>query len=247
MPDGAYFIHLPTPPPVPGVHPTSNSLTAEATATSTWIPSPLSIRALQALATHTLGWSPKIRGGGENFEFPGAPEIDPYRDSIENPQFGGQKSKSSGGNFRGEFPPPSSVRYVLTPPIPVSELFNRRKRFSCNGSLMAIIVGAHRAPKKWPKYRSGVRKRVVSKRVVLADVPPERKPERGYVRQNHPFGNRPFISQWPFLVLTKGWFPKGWFRRMFPRNESRNKGTFAKTTLLRNRPFISQWIGPGFA
>ena len=86
-----------------------------------------------------------------------------------------------------------------------------------------------------------LRKRVVSKRVVLADVPPERKPARGYVRQNHPFGNRPFISQWPFLVLTKGWFPKGWFRRMFPGNENRNEGTFAKTTLLRNRPFISQW------
>ena len=83
---------------------------------------------------------------------------------------------------------------------------------------------------------SGVRKRVVSQRVVSADVPPERKPERGYVRQNHPFGNRPFISQWPFLVLTKGWFPKGWFRRMFPRNENRNEGTLAKTTLLRNRP-----------
>ena len=42
---------------------------------------------------------------------------------------------------------------------------------------------------------SGVRKRAVSKRVVLADVPPERKPERGYACQNHPFGNRPFISQ----------------------------------------------------
>ena len=83
--------------------------------------------------------------------------------------------------------------------------------------------------------------KAVSKRVVLADVPPERKPERGYVRQNHPFGNRPFISQWPFLVLTKGRFPKGWFRRMFSRNENRNEGTFAKTTLLRNRPFISQW------
>ena len=53
--------------------------------------------------------------------------------------------------------------------------------------------------------------------------------------------NRPFISQWAFLVLTKGWFPKGWFWRMFPRNENRNEGTFAKTTLLRNRPFISQW------
>ena len=29
---------------------------------------------------------------------------------------------------------------------------------------------------------SGVDKRVVSQRVVLADVPPERKPERGYIR-----------------------------------------------------------------
>ena len=44
------------------------------------------------------------------------------------------------------------------------------------------------------RQKSGVRKRVVSKRVVLADVPSERKPERGYVRQNHPFGNRPLIS-----------------------------------------------------
>ena len=41
--------------------------------------------------------------------------------------------------------------------------------------------------------------------------------------------------------FAKGWFPKGWFWRMFPRNENRNEGTFAKTTLLRNRPFISQW------
>ena len=38
----------------------------------------------------------------------------------------------------------------------------------------------------------GVDKRVVSKRVVSADVPPERKPERGYVRQNHPFMKPPF-------------------------------------------------------
>ena len=56
--------------------------------------------------------------------------------------------------------------------------------------------------------------RVVSKRVVLADVsperkpergyvsdvPPERKPERGYVRQNHPkLRNTPSISQFPLL------------------------------------------------
>ena len=39
------------------------------------------------------------------------------------------------------------------------------------------------------------RQRVVSKRVVSADVPPERKPERGYVRQNRPFTKPPFISQ----------------------------------------------------
>ena len=26
---------------------------------------------------------------------------------------------------------------------------------------------------------------------------------------------------------------------MFPRNENRNEGTFAETTLLRNRPFVS--------
>ena len=44
---------------------------------------------------------------------------------------------------------------------------------------------------------------------VHSDVPPERKPERGYVR-------------------------------LFPLNESRNEGAFAKTTLLRNRPFVSQ-------
>ena len=26
--------------------------------------------------------------------------------------------------------------------------------------------------------------------------------------------------------FTKGWFPKGWFWRMLPRNENRNEGTF---------------------
>ena len=26
--------------------------------------------------------------------------------------------------------------------------------------------------------------------------------------------------------LTKGWFPKGWFWRMFPQNEKQNEGTF---------------------
>ena len=66
--------------------------------------------------------SPKIRGGVKISNFQGPLKLTPfYRVSIENRQFGGQKSKFSRGNFRGEFPPPSSVRYVLTPPIPVSE------------------------------------------------------------------------------------------------------------------------------
>ena len=43
-----------------------------------------------------------------------------------------------------------------------------------------------------PSDPFGVDKRVVSKRVVSADVPPERKPERGYIRQNHPFTKPPF-------------------------------------------------------
>ena len=45
----------------------------------------------------------------------------------------------------------------------------------------------------------------------------------------------------PNRGFAKGWFPKGWFWRMFPRNENRNERTFAKTTLLRNHPFISRW------
>ena len=62
----------------------------------------------------------KIRGVVKILNFEGPLKLTPfYRDSIENRQFGGQKSKSSRGNFRGEFPPPpSSVRYVLTPPYP---------------------------------------------------------------------------------------------------------------------------------
>ena len=43
----------------------------------------------------------------------------------------------------------------------------------------------------------GVDKRVVSKRVVSADVPAERKPERGHVRPKPPFYETVLvISQW---------------------------------------------------
>ena len=75
-------------------------------------------------------------GAGENFEVSGVPKLNPFLQRfsiyiyiyIENPQFGGQKSnrnKLSKDNLRGEFPTLFSsvrcVRYVLTPPIPVSD------------------------------------------------------------------------------------------------------------------------------
>ena len=47
-------------------------------------------------------------------------------------------------------------------------------------------------PFSLPVTLFSVDKRVVSKRVVSADVPPERKPERGHVRQTHPFTKPPF-------------------------------------------------------
>ena len=51
-----------------------------------------------------------------------------------------------------------------------------------------------------PNDPFGVDKRVVSKRVLSADVPPERKPERGYVRQDHPFTKPPFYL--PVILRT---------------------------------------------
>ena len=57
---------------------------------------------------------------------------------------------------------------------------------------------------------SGVDKRVVSKRVVLADVPPERKPEQEYIRMFPRSENR-----------NEGTFGCS------PGNENRNEGTFA--------------------
>ena len=37
---------------------------------------------------------------------------------MENPQFGAAFQ----GKLSGRVPPPSSVRYILTPPVPISEV-----------------------------------------------------------------------------------------------------------------------------
>ena len=70
----------------------------------------------------------EIRGGVKTGNFQGSRDLTPfYNDSIETPYFGGQKSKLSRENFRGEFPPstPSCVWCVLTSSIPFSDAWRR--------------------------------------------------------------------------------------------------------------------------
>ena len=84
---------------------------------------------------------------------------------------------------------------------------------------------------------SGVSKRVVSKRVVLADVPPERKPERGHVRQNHPFGNRPFISQWKVLGVDKRVVSKRVVSADVPPERKKERGYVRQNHPFTKPPF----------
>ena len=71
-----------------------------------------------------------------------------------------------------------------------------------NEGTFAKITLLRKPPFYLPMTLFGVDKRVVSKRVVSADVPPERKPERGYVRQNHPFTKPP--SYLPLINFGRG-------------------------------------------
>ena len=76
-----------------------------------------------------------------------------------------------------------------------------------HASLSAICAGVVLARKFRCKimepFCSGVDKRVVSKRVGFADVPLERKPERGHVRQNHPFTKPPFYLPMTLFGVDK--------------------------------------------
>ena len=56
-----------------------------------------------------------------------------------------------------------------------------------------------------------------------------------------PFWKPPFYLPITLFGVDKRVVSKRVVSADAPRNESRNEGTFAKTTLLRNRPFISQW------
>ena len=73
------------------------------------------------------GKSPKIRGGVKILNFGGSLNLALfYRDSTENPQFGGQTSKLSKDNFRGEFPPPLAFG-TFWPPLSRSPINSRNK------------------------------------------------------------------------------------------------------------------------
>ena len=165
--------------------------------------------------------------GGENFESPGAPENDPFLQRFDRKSsIWGSKVQVFEGQLSGRAPlAPSSVRYVFgsAKPDPV------RFKWGFGEGLLKDTFAFSRLIKilylRGENYLQNAH----------------------FYKQKGPCLKRPLNwtgSVFPLLinlfVLTKGWFPKGWFRRMFPRNENRNEGTFAKTTLVRNRPFISQ-------
>ena len=66
--------------------------------------------------------SPKIRGGVKFLNFQGPLKLTPfYRDFYRKSPIWGSKSPNLRVITFGASSPPSSVRYVLTPPIPVSD------------------------------------------------------------------------------------------------------------------------------
>ena len=82
-----------------------------------------------------------------------------------------------------------------------------------------------------PTIYRGFTKGWYSKKVVLAEVPPQRKrkPERGYMRQNHPF------TKPPFCLLSK---PTGVLRPPGPKipNNSKEKGLLMPSGLECHSP-----------
>ena len=66
--------------------------------------------------------SPKIRGGVKMLTFQGPLKFDPFLQSFyRKSPIWGSKVQVFEGQLSGRVPPPSSVRYVLTPPVPVSD------------------------------------------------------------------------------------------------------------------------------
>ena len=75
-------------------------------------------------------------------------------------------------------------------------------------------------------------------RVVLANVPSFRFSFRWNIRQNHPFGNHPFVNTQKAHWDIKGRFPKGWFWRMYPHSGFRS-GDIRQNHPFGNHPFAN--------
>ena len=94
--------------------------------------------------------------------------------------------------------------------------------------------------------QSGVDKRVVSKRVVLADVPPERKPERGHVRQNHPFTKPPFYLPMTLFGVDKRVVSKRVVSADVPPERKPERGYVRQNHPFTKPPFYLPMIQSGF-
>ena len=103
------------------------------------------------------------------------------------------------------------------------ESIHRNLGLSPLGTVHETIPGHLLIIKEIRGYKSGVDKRVVFQKSGFGGCSPGTKT-----------GTRVHSDVAPERK------PEQRFVRMFPRNENRNKGTFAKITLLRHRPFISQ-------
>ena len=92
------------------------------------------------------------------------------------------------------------------------EVFCDNLQFSAKGLRLQNAV----IPRKSRKISKNQRKSAKQKKTLALSVPFS-------LSLLIPLERRPTM----FRRNLKGWFPKGWFWRMFPRNENRNEGTFA--------------------
>ena len=91
-----------------------------------------------------------------------------------------------------------------------------------------------------PLFIRGSQKGWFSKRVFLADVPPERKPERGYIRMFPRAENR---NEGAFACSPRTKKPERGYIRIFPRNaKTGTRAHSPKTTLLQIHPFASSRV-----
>ena len=106
----------------------------------------------------------KIRGGWK-FEFPGASEIDPFLQRFyRKSSIWESKVQVFEGQLSGRVPPPSSVRYVLTPPIPVSDLRSFSfTEFSIYGVVLFPNLCFSKRERLCKNWQNLLQKRVVRK------------------------------------------------------------------------------------